>query len=86
MKRIKKQVERRRNLDISPQELKSTVGFVVRIHEGRYSSIEIKNELKKLGLMKKYDGMFIRLDESNIGTASACIMICRHLLSFILHL
>ena len=43
-----------------------TVGIVVRIHEGRHSSKEIKEDLRKLGLNKKYDAVFMKLDEKNI--------------------
>jgi hypothetical protein len=47
--------------------MKSTVGVAVRIHGGKHSSPLIKNELEKIGLHKKYDAVFFRLDRNGIG-------------------
>lgn len=66
--RLKRAVERRRSSTIPKNEIKSTVGFMVRIHEARHSSREIKTALRKLRLTKKYDGMFVRLDEAGIAS------------------
>ena len=66
MKRRKREVERKVNPGVQPSDMLKTVGIAVRIHEGRHSSIEIKNELKKFGLSKKYDAVFLRLDEVGI--------------------
>jgi len=73
MKRRKREAERRASVDLrtatgSKGTIKSTVGFVVRIHEGRHASEEIKTVLKRLGLVKKYDATFIRLDEQGIAS------------------
>lgn len=46
--------------------LKTTVGFVIRILEGKNSSKAVLNELKKLGLNQKYDGAFYKLDEQGL--------------------
>lgn len=67
MKRIKREVETRVKPTISKSDIKSTVGFVVRIHEGRFSNLEIKESLKQLGLRKKYDGCFFKLDDAGLG-------------------
>ena len=66
MKRRKREIDRRSHLDIPKSDIRQTVGVAVRIHEGRHSSPEIKDELRKLGLSKKYDAIFIRLDEAGI--------------------
>jgi hypothetical protein len=50
-----------------PDEMQSTVGMVVRIHEARNSAKEIKRELAELGLNKKYDSVFFKLDEEGFG-------------------
>jgi len=70
MKRKKREAQRKKVVQ-PKSEIKSTVGFVVRIHEGRHSSIEIKTELAKLGLKKKYDGVFYNLNEEGIGRLKA---------------
>lgn len=67
MNRRKRQTERRKTVDVEKSEIKSTVGFVIRIHEGRHSSTEIKGELVKLGLRKKYEGVFFNLNEEGIA-------------------
>lgn len=66
MKRRKRETERRSHPDVPKSDIRLTVGVAVRIHEGRHSSTEIKEELRKLGLSKKYDAVFIRLDENGI--------------------
>ena len=66
MKRRKRETSRRAHVDVSKSDMLETVGIVVRIHEGRHSSKEIKEDLRKLGLNKKYDAVFMKLDEKNI--------------------
>ena len=68
MKRRQREVERstRGPPKIQKSAIKKTVGFAVRIHEGRHASDEIKLALRKLGLKAKYDGIFVKLDEAGI--------------------
>jgi hypothetical protein len=66
MNRRKKQVERK-NTPVPKTAIKSTVGFAIRIHTGKHASKEIKSELYKLGLTKKYDATFVKLDAEGIG-------------------
>jgi large subunit ribosomal protein L7e len=63
MLRKKKKSEAKVSLGLT---LKPTVGFAVRIHEGRHSNEDVKVELRKLGLNKKYDGAFVKLDHDGI--------------------
>lgn len=67
----KKKMERKkRKADLvktSPTDMQATVGFAVRIHEGRHSNEEVKAELRKLGLNKKYEGVFVKLDAAGIA-------------------
>jgi large subunit ribosomal protein L7e len=63
MLRKQRKAAARTNLGVP---VKASVGFAVRIHEGRHSSEDIKSELRKLGLNKKYDGCFVRLDQAGI--------------------
>ena len=73
MNRRKSQVEARNKSSIVPKsQLQHTVGFAVRIHGGRHSSELIKAELRKLGLQKKYDAVFFKLDNDGIGK------VCEH--------
>ena len=67
MLRRKRESERQKNHGIKKLKLKNTVGFVVRIHGGRNSSDEIKSQLRQLKLNKKYDGIFMNLDEAAFG-------------------
>ncbi len=67
MHRRKRATEKRTKIAIPQASVKTTVGFVVRIHAGRHAAKEIKNELWKLGLLKKYDGVFMNLNQENIG-------------------
>jgi large subunit ribosomal protein L7e len=66
MKRRRRETERRVHVDVPRGQLQGTVGVAVRIHEGRHSSSEIKEALRKLGLTKKYDAIFVHLDEEGI--------------------
>lgn len=66
MKRLQRQAERKTKSLLGNLQVKNTIGLVIRIHEGRHSSKEIKDELKKLGLYKKYDAIFMKLDEDTI--------------------
>lgn len=67
MQRRKKQMEKRARVDVPLSEIQDTVGFVVRIHGGRHASAEIKSILSEMGLSKKYDARFMKLDEKTIG-------------------
>jgi hypothetical protein len=67
MQRRKRDAEKRTHPNVPKGSLKSTVGFVIRIHAGRHASDEIKAELKKLNLNHKYDATFTILDEKHIG-------------------
>lgn len=79
--RRKNQVQQKRNTIIKPineqikKEGKLTVGFVIRVHEAKHSSKELKNELAALGLRKKYDAVFFKLDEEGISKWSWPILI-----------
>lgn len=50
-----------------PDTILPTVGFVVRIHEARNSAQEVKRTLCEMGLRKKYDAVFFKLDEAGFG-------------------
>lgn len=67
--RRQKDVEKRRLAKVPTGSIKDTVGLVVRIHEGRHSSQAIKKAMRALGLVDKYDAVFMKLDEDNISTA-----------------
>jgi large subunit ribosomal protein L7e len=67
MHRRKRATEKRTKIAIPQASVKNTVGFVVRIHAGRHTAPEIKTELRKLGLLKKYEGVFMNLNQENIG-------------------
>ena len=64
VKRKKRETGRRTILGGAAKGTEKKVGVVVRIHEGRHSSKMIKQDLKKMGLSKKYDATFTRLDEA----------------------
>lgn len=70
MIRRKKKVEKKKHA-IPKSEVKPTIGFMIRIHQGRHASPIIKAELKKLGLSKKYDARFVHLDEKSIAKLKA---------------
>ena len=65
VKRKKRETQRKVSL-VASREMKQTVGIVVRTHEGRHSSKNIKQELKKMGLAKKYDAVFTRINEATL--------------------
>ena len=68
MNRRKSVVEAHTRGTIVPKsQIKKTVGVAVRIHGGRHSNEIIKAELKALGLNKKYDAVFVKLDNDGIG-------------------
>lgn len=67
MNRRKRATEKRTTIAIPSASVKNTVGFAVRIHKGRHTSPEIKKELQSLGLYHKYNGVFINLNQENIG-------------------
>ena len=76
MLRRKNKIEAKTKAPLVPKGLmKSTVGVAVRIHAGKYSSSLIKNELEKIGLLKKYDAVFFRLDRNGIGKQSTNLRI-----------
>lgn len=52
----------RARVDVPKGAIKDTVGVIVRIHAGRHSSDEIKASLRGMGLAKKYDAVFTKLD------------------------
>lgn len=66
MMRRKKQQERMSKTNFS-KVVKNSTGFVIRIHEGRHTSTEISKQLHELGLHKKYDAVFMMLDEEAIS-------------------
>ena len=68
MQRRKRDAEKRTHPNVPKNAIKSTVGFVIRIHTGRHASDEIKTELRKMNLNHKYDAIFTALDEKAIGT------------------
>lgn len=67
MQRRQRQESRRARCSIPATQMRTTCGFVVRIHSGRHASEEIKNALREMKLVKKYDAKLIRLDEETIG-------------------
>jgi len=66
MLRRKREAEKRRAPKVPKNSIKTTVGFVIRIHAGRHTNNDIKAELRKLNLNHKYDGVFMKLDEAAI--------------------
>ena len=70
MNRRKKEVERRTtNVGVPKAAIKNTVGLIVRIHGGRHASDAIKSEMKFFKLSRKYDAVFVKLDDKMIGIA-----------------
>jgi hypothetical protein len=67
MNRRKRKIEKMNINNIEKESIKDSVGFVVRIHTGRHASPEIKTQLRSLGLIRKYDGIFMKLDAQTIG-------------------
>jgi large subunit ribosomal protein L7e len=68
MLRKKKKAEAKTKYD---SNMKETVGFAVRIHEGRHSNEDVKEELRRLGLHKKYDAGFVKLDKDGLTSLKA---------------
>jgi len=66
MERRAREAARRVKADVPRKELRTTVGVIVRIHGGRHSSDEIKKTLRDMGLNKKYDSIFVKLDEATL--------------------
>jgi hypothetical protein len=66
MNRRKRKVEKKKT-PVPKSNIKSTVGFVVRIHTGRHANQLIKGDLMRMGLLKKYDAKFVKLDAAGIG-------------------
>jgi 60S ribosomal protein uL30 len=71
MERRKRMAERRSSVDVPKGSIQQSVGLVVRIHAGRHASDEIKETLRKWGLNKKYDAVFMKLDASAISKLKA---------------
>ena len=67
MMRRKRQVDQRVRVNIPKASIRQTIGLVVRIHSGRHTAPEIKADLKALGLSKKYDAIFMQLDDNSLG-------------------
>ncbi|KAJ1442240.1 ribosomal protein L30, ferredoxin-like fold domain-containing protein [Ochromonadaceae sp. CCMP2298] len=66
MNRRKRKVEQKKT-PVPKTAIKSTVGFVVRIHTGRHANQQIKSDLMRMGLTKKYDAKFVKLDAAGIA-------------------
>lgn len=68
MQRRKREVDRRTtNVGVPKSAILNTVGLIVRIHGGRHAAEDIKNELRELKLSRKYDAVFVRLDDKMIA-------------------
>lgn len=82
MNRRRKQIEQRSSSTVTKILSKDTVGLAVRIHIGRHASAEIKAALKGLNLTRKYDAVFVKLDEENIRKTlfqhSSILFFARH--------
>jgi hypothetical protein len=74
MMRRKRAVEKK-TLPVKKSLIKGTVGVAIRIHTGKHASPQIKAELNKLGLTKKYDAVFVKLDAAGIGKNRLCTML-----------
>jgi hypothetical protein len=57
----------RRGFVVPVGEVKSTAGFIVRVHEAKNATPIIKSQLKGLGLDEKYKAGFFRLDQAMLG-------------------
>ena len=71
MERRKRMAEKRSSVDVPKDSIQSTVGIAVRIHAGRHAAPEIKKALREMGLNKKYDAVFLRLDAEQIKKLKA---------------
>ena len=58
--------DRRAAVDVPKGSIQKTVGIVIRIHQGRHANGEIKKALAGMGLNKKYDAVFTKLDAACI--------------------
>jgi ribosomal protein L30/L7E len=77
MNRRKRETERRTTIAIPSSAVKFTVGIAIRIHAGRHTSPEIKSELQKLGLKRKYQAVFVNLNQETVGKTSFCPLLSR---------
>jgi hypothetical protein len=68
--RRRRQTEKRVTVAVPVSSLRNTVGIAVRIHGGRHAAPEIKSELRELGLVRKYDAVFVNLNAEGIGKDS----------------
>lgn len=66
MQRRKKEIERKKSSTVKKMLKKDTVGLLVRVHLARHAADEIKSTLRSLNLHKKYDAVFVNLDEDQI--------------------
>jgi len=66
MERRKRVADRRAAVDVPKGSIQKTVGIVIRIHQGRHANGEIKKALAGMGLNKKYDAVFTKLDAACI--------------------
>ena len=70
MQRRARKADSRSKPALGGHKIQETIGLAVRIHEGRHSAPEIKTALRSLGLNKKYDAVFVKLDESGLPNSS----------------
>lgn len=75
---------KKKNSGLKQSDIKPTVGFVIRIHEGRHTSNTVKKELSNMGLKKKYDAKFVKLDFEGIGNLTVFLLSCIYFGSIVL--
>mmetsp|Transcript_4030 Transcript_4030/g.4121 ORF Transcript_4030/g.4121 Transcript_4030/m.4121 type:complete len:256 (-) Transcript_4030:200-967(-) len=67
LNRRKREFSRRTvNFGVPRAEIRSTVGFIIRVHECRHTSKEVTNSLRELKLFHIHDAVFTKLDEPRI--------------------
>ena len=71
MERRKRMANQRTHVDVPKGSIQDTVGIIVRIHAGRHTSEDIKATLRGMGLAKKYDAVFTKLDSECIKKLKA---------------
>ena len=69
--RRKRQAAQRSTPKAASGQIRKTIGLIVRIHAGRHTDPGIKKELASMGLKKKYDAKFIKLDKQSLATLTA---------------
>ena len=55
---------------VDTNQVKNTVGFLVRVHEAKNATKSVKMQLKALGVPNKYDAVFIKLDQQMLGKST----------------